>query len=66
MTTYRKAFDVLRDAINDPSDPQKLQDVKQHPKLKKTFAGFTVDDMQVLSKVSKAAPKEMAFKCDDN
>jgi hypothetical protein len=65
MTTYRKAFDVLRDAVNNPDDPQKLQEVKQHPRLEKTFAGFTLDDMKVLSKVAKAAPGQMAFKCDD-
>ena len=61
-----KAFDVLRDAVNDPKDPKKLEEVKQHPKLKKTFTGFTANDMEVLSKVAKAAPGEMAFKCDDD
>lgn len=66
MTTYRKAFDVLRDAVNDPKDPKKLEEVKQHPKLKKTFTGFTANDMEVLSKVAKAAPGQMAFKCNDD
>jgi len=66
MTTYRKAFDVLRDAINDPNDPQKLKEAKSHPKLKKTLAGFTAKDLEVLNKVAKAAPGQMAFKCDDS
>jgi hypothetical protein len=66
MTTYRTAFDVLRDAINNPDDPEKLQEAKNHPKLKKTLTGFTAKDLDVLNKVSKAAPGEMAFKCNDD
>jgi hypothetical protein len=66
MTTYRKAFDVLRDAINDPDDPKKLQEAKNHPKLRKTLAGFTSKDLEVLNKVSKAAPGDQKFKCDDD
>lgn len=63
MTTYRKAFEVLRDAINNPSDPEKLREAKNHPKLKKTLAGFTKNDLEVLNKVSKAAPGK-DFKCN--
>jgi hypothetical protein len=65
MTTYREAFDVLRDAINNPDDPKKLREAKNHPKLKKTLAGFTKNDLEVLNKVSKAAPGKK-FKCDDD
>ena len=66
MTTYRKAFDVLRDAINNPDDPEKLRAAKMHPKLKETLAGFTTKDLDVLNKVVKAAPGDMAFKCDED
>jgi hypothetical protein len=66
MTTYRTAFDVLRDAINNPDDPEKLREAKNHPKLKKTLAGFTQNDLEVLNRVSKAAPGEKAFKCNDD
>jgi hypothetical protein len=66
MTTYRTAFDVLRDAINNPDDPEKLRKAKNHPKLKKTLTGFTATDLKSLNRVAKAAPGEMAFKCDDD
>jgi hypothetical protein len=66
MTTYRNAFDVLRDAINNPDDPEKLREAKNHPKLRKTLAGFTIEDLKVLNKVSAAAPGEMKFKCDQD
>ncbi len=64
--TYQKAFDVLKDAIMNPDDPEKLRAAKNHPKLKKTLAGFTVEDLKILNSVSKAAPGEMAFKCDQD
>jgi hypothetical protein len=64
MTTYRDAFDVLRDAVNDPGDPKKLRDAKRHPRLKKLLTGFTTSDLETLQKVLRAAPK--AFKCDDS
>jgi hypothetical protein len=61
MTTYRKAFEVLRDAINDPDNVEKLEEAKSHPRLKKTLAGFTTEDLQILNKVAKASGS--ATKC---
>jgi hypothetical protein len=65
MATYKDAFEVLKAAINNPDDPDKLRHAKQHPKLKKTLVGFTQNDLQVLAKVLKAAPGAKAFKCDE-
>ncbi|MBX9651899.1 MAG: hypothetical protein K2X57_33100 [Xanthobacteraceae bacterium] len=66
MTTYRDAFDVLREAINDPDNPEKLRTAKKHPRLKTVLNGFTTSDLQTLQKVLKAAPGAKAFKCDDS
>ena len=53
MTTYRKAAEVLREAIKDPKNKDKLAAAKKHPKLKKLLTGVTQDDMITLSKVAK-------------
>jgi hypothetical protein len=56
MTTFRKAADTLKEAIKDPTNKEKLAAAKKHPKLKKTLAGFTQEDMKVLNKIAQTNP----------
>ena len=53
MTTYKKAAELLREAIKDPKDKDKLAAAKKHPKLKKLLTGVTQDDIITLNKVAK-------------
>jgi hypothetical protein len=64
MVTYRKAFEVLKDAIENPDDEKKLREAKRHPRLKRTLAGFTMEDLKVLKRVADASGKR--FKCDQS
>jgi hypothetical protein len=53
MTTYKKAADLLSEAIKDPKNKDKLTAAKQHPKLRKLLTGVTQDDLITLNKVAK-------------
>ena len=62
MTTYQKAADLLREAIKDPKNKEKLAAAKKHPKLKALLTGATQDDMVTLNKVAKGGG---IVKCTD-
>ena len=62
MATYKDAAEVLREAIKEPTNKQKLAAAKRHPKLKKLMTGVTQDDMVTLNKVAKGGG---VVKCTD-
>jgi hypothetical protein len=62
MTTYKSAADLLREAIKDPKNKEKLAAAKKHPKLKAMLTGATQNDMVTLNRVAKAGG---IVKCTD-
>jgi hypothetical protein len=60
--TFKNAADVLREAIKDPKNRDKLAAAKKHPKLKKLMSGVTQNDMVTLNSVAKGAG---IVKCTD-
>jgi len=62
MTTYKSAEAVLREAIKDPTDQNKLAAAKKHPRLKNLLAHVTQEDLITLNKVAKGAD---IIKCTD-
>jgi hypothetical protein len=55
--TFKKASELLREAVKDPKNPEKLAAAKKHPKLKKTLVGFTRNDLETLNKIARTNPK---------
>jgi ribosomal protein S2 len=53
VTTYKSAEKVLREAVKDPKNKEKLAAAKKHPKLKKLLAGVTQDDVAALNKIAR-------------
>ena len=62
MTTYKKAADVLTEAIKDPDNEEKLAAAKNHPRLKSVMRKLSSDDLATLNKVAKGAK---IIKCTD-
>jgi hypothetical protein len=53
MTTYKNAANLLRDAIKNPKNKEKLAAAKKHPKLKRLLTGVTQNDVVTLNKVAR-------------
>jgi hypothetical protein len=65
MTSYHTAFAAFSNAIKDPSDANKLDAAKNHPRLKQMLEGFTQADLEVLNKVA-AAGQARGCVCNDS
>lgn len=62
MTTYKKAAELLTEAVKDPTNKEKLAALKNHPRLKKALAGLNQEDLKTLNKVAKGGG---IVKCDE-
>jgi hypothetical protein len=53
MTTYKKAADLLSEAVKDPKNKDKFAAAKKHPKLKALLTGATQEDIVTLNNIAK-------------
>jgi hypothetical protein len=62
MATYKKAAEILAEAVKDPGNKKKVARAKKNPRLKSIMNKLTADDLETLKKVAQGGG---VVKCTD-